>query len=135
MSCILRISGETLDIDALLVRHPLSPHHIWRKGSSRSSGGKIHTDSGANFVASGADLDEFQRQVDEAAGYLEKHVETIAAMAADSKVQSAVLDFGVCLREGYVAQFCHFPPKFIQLVAKSGLALEVSHYACSESED
>jgi hypothetical protein len=61
MSCILRISGESLDIDALLSRHNLTPDRIWKKGEPRTLKGKVHSDCGANFLASDADLDEFDR--------------------------------------------------------------------------
>ena len=135
MSCILRISGETLDIDALLARHHLLPDRTWKKGDARSLKGKVHSDSGANFVASEADLDEFARQLDEATAYLEAHAKTIAEIVATPGVQFAVLDFGVSLREGYVAQFCYFPPQFIQLAANARVGLEVSQYACSEDTD
>lgn len=134
MTCILRISGESLDIDALLSRHDLSPDRTWKKGEARSIKGKVHSDCGANFIASEADLHEFDRQVKEATAFLELHSPTIAAMAATPGVQFAVLDFGVALIEGYVAQFCYFPPRFVQLVASSGIGLEVSHYACCNDE-
>lgn len=134
MSCILRISGETLDVDALLFQHNLPPDRTWRKGEARSLKGKVHSDCGANFIASEADLDEFARQLDEATTYLETHATTITKMVAAPGVQFAVLDFGVSLREGYVAQFCYFPPRFIQLAANAGIGLEVSQYACSEDD-
>ena len=135
MSCILRISGESLDVEALLSQHNLSPDRTWKKGDPRSIKGKVHSNSGANFVASEADLDEFDRQLKEATAFLELHSPSIAGMAATPGVQSAVLDFGVALSEGYVAQFCYFPLHFVQLVAKSGIGLEVSHYACSNDQD
>jgi hypothetical protein len=134
MSCILRISGESLDIDTLLSRHDLRPDRTWKKGETRSVKGKVHSDCGATFIASDADLDEFDRQVEEATAFLELHSPTIAAMVATPGVQHAVLDFGVSLTEGYVAQFCYFAPSFVRLVANSGIGLEVSHYACCSNE-
>ena len=134
MSCILRISGESLNVDALLSQHDMSPDRTWKKGEARSLKGKTYSDCGANFIASEADLDEFARQLTEATAYLETHTTTIANMVATPGVQYAVLDFGVSLREGYVAQFCYFPPQFIQLVANAGIGLEVSQYACSEDD-
>ena len=135
MSCILRISGETLNIDTLLSQHNLPPDRIWKKGEARTLKGKVHLDCGVNFVASEADLDEFTRQLDEATKFLETHQTTIEKMVATPGVEFAVLDFGVCLRQGYVAQFCYFPPNFIQLAAKTGVGVEVSQYACSDEDD
>jgi len=132
MSCILRISGESLNVDALLSHRDMTPDRTWKKGEARSLKGKIHSDSGANFIASEADLDEFTRQLTEATTYIKTHAPTIAKMVATPGVQYAVLDFGVSLQEGNVAQFCYFPPQFIQLAASAGIGLEVSQYACSD---
>ncbi|WP_218082142.1 hypothetical protein [Anthocerotibacter panamensis] len=73
MSCILRISGDSLDVDALLSQHSLPADSNWRKGESHILRGKTHSDSGVSFVASEADLDEFNRQVTEAAAFLDFH--------------------------------------------------------------
>lgn len=116
----------------MLDQYHLPPDRTWKKGDARSLKGKVYSNSGANFVVSEADFDEFTRQLDEATTYLEIHAKTIAEMVVAPGVQFAVLDFGVSLREGYVAQFCYFPPQFVQLAADVGLGLEVSQYACSE---
>ena len=134
MSCILRISGEFLNIEALLSEHDLVPDRIWKQGDATIRFGLVHSDSGANFLASDQDLDEFDCQVKEAAEFLERHSLVIAKMVAFPDVQRAVLDFGVSLPEGFVSHCCHFPPRFIQLAASAGLALEISHYLCSPDE-
>ena len=132
MSCILRISGEALDIDALLLHRSLAPNRTWRKGDARTIKGKVHFDSGVSFVASDADFDEFERQLTDAAEFLETHTSEVASMAATPGVKFATLDFGVSLYEDSVAQFCSFPQKFVRLAASAGLGLEVSIYACSK---
>ena len=132
MSCILRISGEALDIEALLVYGSLAPNRTWRKGEARTIKGKVHSDSGVSFVASNADFDEFERQLTDATEFLEAHASEVAAMAATPGVKFATLDFGVSLYEDSVAQFCSFPPKFVRLAASANLGLEVSTYACSK---
>lgn len=113
MSSILRISGQSLDIGALLSLHSLPFDRIWRKGEPRILKGKLHSDSGASFLASDADLDEFDRQVSEATDYLEQHAPVIAKMVEYPGVQNAVLDFGFSLYEGNVAQFSFLPPKLV----------------------
>jgi len=133
MSCMLRISGQSLDVDAMLSECGLIPHRTWRKNEARTLKGKVHTDSGANFLASEADLDNFAGQVEEAVAFLERHAAIAAKMAAFPGVQAAVLDFGVSLSEGYLAQFCYLPPRLVQIAASAMLGLEVSQYACSES--
>ena len=135
MSCILRVSGEFLDIDTLLSEHPLVVDRTWKKGEPRTLKGKFHSDSGANFAASVADLDEFDRQVADAIEFLELHALTLAKIVLFPGVQISVLDFGVALNEGYVAQFSYFPPKFLQLAASAGVGVEISHYACGKDEE
>ena len=126
MSCILRISGEALDIESLLLHRSLVPNRTWRKGEERAIKGKTHSDSGVSFVASDADFDEFERQLTDATEFLETHASEVASMAATPGVKFATLDFGVSLYEDSVAQFCSFPPKFVQLAASASLGLEVS---------
>jgi len=135
MSCILRISGETLDVDTLLSQNVLHPDQKWKKGEARFFKGQFYSDSGATFVVSEADLDEFDHQVEEATAFLELHAPIIASMTAFPGVQRAVLDFGVALSEGCVANFCYLPPPLIQLAARVGIGMEVSHYACSKDEE
>lgn len=135
MSCILRISGELLDIDSLLSKYPLVVDRTWKKGEPGTLKGKFHSDSGANFAASEADLDEFDRQVTDAIEFLELHAPTLAKIVLFPGVQKAILDFGVALSEGYVAQFSYLPPKFIQLAASAGVGVEISHYACSSEDE
>jgi hypothetical protein len=135
MSSILRISGESLNIDALLSLYSLPVDRAWKKGEPRILKGKFHSDSGANFLASDADLDEFDRQVSEATDYLEQHAPVIAKMVEFPGVQNAVLDFGFSLYEGNVAQFSFLPPKLVRLAASAGIGLEISHYACSKDDE
>ena len=132
MSCMLKISGEALDIEALLLHRSLAPYRTWRKGEARTIKSKVHSDSGVSFVASDADFYEFARQLTEATVFLEAHASEIASMVATPGVTFATLDFGVSLYEDSVAQFCSFPPKFVGLAASASLGLEVSIYACSK---
>lgn len=131
MSCILRISGESLDVEAMLSQKSLAPDQTWVRGKGRSAGGSVHSDSGANFVASNANLDEFELQLAQATAYLELHAAEVATMAATPGVDFAVLDFGVAPSEDSFVEYCYFPPKFVRLLASVGVGLEVSQYACS----
>ena len=135
MSSILRISGESLDIDALLSVFSLPFDRVWRRGEPRVLKGKLHSDSGANFLASDADLDEFDRQVSDATDYLEQHAPIIAKMVEFPGVQNARLDFGFSLYEGNAAQFSFLPPKLVRLSASAGIGLEISYYACNKDDE
>ncbi len=135
MSCILRISGEFLDIDSLLSAFPLEVDRIWKKEEPRLLIGELNSVSGANFLASDADLAEFDRQVSEATDYLELNAPIISKIVKFSGVQEATLDFGVSIKEGYVTHFSLLPPKLIQLAASAGIGVEISLYACSNDGD
>jgi hypothetical protein len=135
MSCVLRIYGESLDVDAMLSHCPISPDRVWKKGEPRISKDKFYSNSGASFLSSGADLDEFDKQVVEAISFLDSHSQEISGMVAFSGVEAAVLDFGVSLYEGYVAQSSYLPPRLIQLASKTGIGVQVSHYVCSKEDE
>lgn len=132
MSCILRISGEWLDVDTLLSQHPLPVDQVWRKGEPRLLKGKYYSESGASFVASDAKLDEFAEQAAEATEFLNLHLGTITNLVVYPGVQNAILDFGVALVQGYVSQCSYLPPKLIQLAAKAGVSIAITNYACSD---
>lgn len=129
MSCILRIYGESLDIEALMALYPLPFDRIWKKGEPRILKGKFHSDSGANYLVSNADIDEFDSQVLDATKYLERYAPVIARMAEFPGVQNAILDFGFSFQEDSLAHFLFLPPKLVQLAASAGIGLEVSFYA------
>lgn len=132
MSCILRIAGEHLDIDALISQHNISPCNVWRKGEQRLCNKKIRTNSGASFVASDADFDEFETQLRDVTTFLDLNALTIASMTAMQGVQFATLDFGLSIHEDSIVQSCLFPIEFIRLLGKTGVALEVTHYTSSK---
>jgi hypothetical protein len=134
MSCILRIAGEHLDVEALLAFTGLMPDRTWRNGQPGPLKGTLYSDSGAQFVASEANLDQFECQTEDVAIFLEDNLSSIAAASSFAGVERAVLDFGVCLPEGYVAQFSLLPLRLIRLAAQAGVAIQLSHYLCSDEK-
>ena len=48
MSCILRISGNSLEINAMVLRYQLIANRIWRKGEPWSLKGSTHTEISNN---------------------------------------------------------------------------------------
>lgn len=130
VSCVLRVSGRSLDLDALLAGSALSPYRTWRLGSTRSDSrldGPVHSDSGACFAISAADFDAFPAQVDDAIAFLECHADEVRAMVSFPGVDAATLDFGIALRD--VAVHCdHLPPRLLKAAAAAGVGMELSHY-------
>lgn len=132
MSCILRVSGAELDVEALLRVVGLEPDRVWRRGEPQRASkpeGKRNESSGVSFVASDADFDEFGLQIAEATKFLEDNSVRIAAMASFEGVEHAILDFGIKL----LAVPFHsdiLTPRFLMAVAGTGIAVELSHYPC-----
>ena len=135
MSCILRVSGKNLEIGALLRQLPFAPYRIWCKGSVDEIRKKVSVDSGAAFEIRGADLDEFDLQIEDATAFLEKHGASLKAMTEFPGVEYAVLDFGIEVRDEYVVYSDCLPATFIQAAATSGLDIELSHYRCLEEDE
>jgi hypothetical protein len=137
MSCILRISGDHLDIEALLREVLLKSDRIWLKGQRRfpdNPNSKISDTSGASFVASDADLCDFDRQVTDATKFLKANLGSIRKMKVFPGVESLTLDFGIELRDA-ATHSDFLPPDFLKIAADSQVTVELSHYPCSQHEE
>jgi len=137
MSCILRICGDELDVDALLSVVDLEPDHVWRRGEPRRVSkpeGKRHEHSGVTFVASNSDFSEFNQQIDEATCYLDTHRVQITAMTSFEGVQHAILDFGIELRDVAIHSDI-LPLRFLKAAVETGVSVELSHYPCCDNEN
>jgi hypothetical protein len=137
MSCILRVSGAQLDVDALLASVRLIPDRVWHRGEPRLESrpnGKCHEHSGATFLASGADFGDFDRQIEEATRFLEDHSTQIAGIVTFKDVEAATLDFGIELRDVMIHRDI-LAPRFLRAAALAGVAVELSHYPCNHEEE
>lgn len=135
MSCILRVYGDALDVDSMLASNSIQLDQIWRKGEPRSIKGKVHTNSGVQFVISEADFEEFPAQRNDAIVFLKSNEIAINEMANFPNVQYCVFDFGVSITEGSISLVTYLTPELISLTAKTGAGIEISCYQCSEDDD
>ena len=136
MSCILRVSGDHLDVDALLASIQLAPDRIWNRGEPRTRSkpnGKCHENSGIALLASDADFGDFGMQVEEATKFLEDHSAQIAGIVTFKGVEEATLDFGIELRDVMIHSDI-LTPRFLGAAASVGIAVELSHYPCSNEQ-
>jgi hypothetical protein len=130
MSCYFRVVGKKLEIDELLKKVNLEPDRVWHKGEPRFKSkpkGKKKPHSGASFVASDAEMTEFDLQVNEAIQFLETYKEDIEKLVAYPGVEEARLDFGINLREMFINSD-YLPPKILALAGNLNIAIELSHY-------
>jgi hypothetical protein len=133
MSCLLRIAGRTLDVDAYLARSArLSPIAVFRRGEPRfrltDPKGQRHQRSGVNVVVSGKDDDDLAGQVKDALRFLSAKGAAIRALVRRKGVETASLDFGIERRAEALVQVDVFPADLVLQAGKLGLALQVSHY-------
>jgi hypothetical protein len=128
MGCVLRVYGEHLDIDALLSSVSLIAVAIWKTGQERILKGRFHSNSGANFVASHADVEDFLRVIVEVELFLKQNHDELYMLTSAPGATGAVLDFAVATRPGLVIQTGNFSSAFLQRMADLNLALAVSHY-------
>lgn len=133
MSCLLRIAGRTLDVDAYLARPAgLSPIAVFRRGEPRfrltEPKGKKHLRSGLNVVVSGKEDDDLAGQVKDALRFLSAKGPAIRALVRRKGVETAALDFGVERRADALVQVDVFPAALALQAGKLGLSLQISHY-------
>jgi hypothetical protein len=135
MGCVLRVYGEHLDIDALLSSVSLIAVAIWKTGQERILKGRFHSNSGANFVASHADVEDFLRVIVEVELFLKQNHDELYMLTSAPGATGAVLDFAVATRPGLVIQTGNFSSAFLQRMADLNLALAVSHYPTDDISD
>jgi hypothetical protein len=131
----LRVYGDALDVDSMLASNSIELDQIWRKGESRTTKSKVHTNSGVQFIVSEADFEEFVIQRNDAVVFLTFNEVAIKEMADFPFVQYCVLDFGVSITEGSISSVTYLTPELISLAAKSGAGIEISCYPCSDDDD
>lgn len=130
MSCILRINGTDLILNDLL-KVNLIPSSTWEKGTpilSAMPEGKKYSNSGASYVVSEADFDEFEVQKYDAINFLERNNRQIMEIMHLPGIEGACLDFGINSKDVPV-QCDHFPSELVKLSGKLGLGIELSQYS------
>lgn len=129
MSCVLRISGKTLDLARIGVL-PVRPYRSRKIGDPYVPGNpksKIHEDSGACFDVSQAGMDRFAAQQDDATAFLRKHSGWLRKFVAGQDVDTAQLDFGVEASGAWI-QSMVLQPAFLRAAALAGVSVEISRY-------
>ena len=133
MSCILRIIGNELNLNDLL-KVNLIADTTWEKGTPRlktKPDGKKHLHSGASYLASLADFDEFEQQISDSIKYLKQNNKLIQEIMSLPDVDEASLDFGINKRD-VIVQCDFFPLELIKIAGELGLGIELSQYPQAE---
>lgn len=137
MSCILRIAGKTLDVDALASASPLKPYRLDRVGERRTPSSPVnmavHQVSCAHYVVSDQDMAPLEVQVADAVRFLTQYRLALVAMLQFPGVEGGSLDFGIEWRDGFV-HTDRLPAELLSLVGALGLGIELSHYPGDDEE-
>ncbi|GAB3036712.1 hypothetical protein GCM10027285_20240 [Oleiagrimonas citrea] len=137
MSCVLRISGANLNLEALLRALPIKPYRSWNKGdprTRRSIKSRIHADSGACFDVSGAGFDEFQRQQQDATAFLVENCVILQEISVFPGVEYSRLDFAIDSGP-YPVHSDVLSLQFLRAAAAACVSVELSHYPSTANED
>lgn len=134
MSCILRVSGDKLDIDSLVKKIKIKPFNTYKKGDpvfkTNPNGRKVQT-SGMSFCTSNADFDKLSKQIKDTIKYLTKNKLELKKITTNKNVTSSTLDFGIELRMGYnniALQSDYFPHELLKLAADLKIDIGFSLY-------
>ena len=132
MSCMLRVGSAVLDIDKLL-KINLKPDSSYRKGEYRTKK-STHLSSGARYLVSNADFDNFEEQKRDAISFLRNNANSIREIISISGIDNAELNFGIDRRDVPV-QSDFFPAELLRLTGELGIGIMLSQYPIPEEEE
>ena len=134
MSCILRIAGKNLDVDAFLSTTKLKPYKISYKGQpkfkTKRNSEKLSR-SLLSIETSKAGFDNLNKQISDTIRYLKRNKGKLAHIALTKGIDHAILDFGIDLRidrEKVLYQSDTFPNELLKLAGDLRLDIGLSIY-------
>jgi hypothetical protein len=128
MSCVLRIGGVQLDVEALLHRVALSAYRVDRKGSPRRLRNRgVFEESTIHGDVSDADFADLAKQVADAIRFLEANAEAVRAAVRFPGVGRATLDFAIASKDVAIDS-SYLPPDLLRIAGELGVGIELSTY-------
>ena len=133
MSAILRVSGESFDVDSFVEGTTLKIIKIFRKGEKRNPKSKPNVNSGINIEVSSIDFDNYKGQLDESLEYLESNEEELIRLQNFTGIESIYIDYGA---EIYPPGWCsfYFPHALLLKAGELRIDLGLSVYP-TDNED
>lgn len=135
MSCVLRIGGEQLDVDALMGSIGLPAYRVDRKGAPRlpRSHGPFEV-SMVHLDVSASAFWDLQAQVADAIAFLTANADVLATALRFPGVDRAILDFAVEAKDLPVDSK-YLPPDLLRRAGELGLGIELSSYPRAPDDD
>lgn len=124
--CVLRISGETFNVEAFLEKSPFKPSVVYRKGQRRRPASRgSQTASGFNVkISESEDPDE---QTKAALRFLRDHREEVLRLIRSSGVENATLELS-CPQREFVSRIAHLPSELLSATGAFGIDIDVTFY-------
>lgn len=98
MSCVLRVSGERVDIDAFLKSRSNEPSRVWCKGEfkplTRKPDGPKNLELDISFEVSNADFSDRKTQFIDASRWFSENESLVNSLASLAAVDDIAMDFG-----------------------------------------
>ncbi len=128
---VLRVYGQSLNLDAAIAECGLAVCATQRRGEARVSGSDRVFSQNAIFVEiSAADIEDFERQVDDALSFLSQYQTEIADLVGTRGVEEAYIDFCIPRLDG-AAQSAIFSTQLVRAAGRLNLGLCLSLYEVS----
>jgi hypothetical protein len=134
IGCVLRLSGESFDLDLFLKETGVMPTAMWHKGDKRSRSQPPAQQDGCTLSVSNAD--ELDSQCHDALRFLESNKKWLDTMRRNLNVVDPMLDFSASMPEDNIAaRFYQFPIELIRSLAECGISISLSTYRVSSPSE
>jgi hypothetical protein len=128
MSCVLRIGGKELDVDALAENLTLPAYRVDRNGELRPLRSRgVFDESTIHVDVSGADFADLPTQVVDAIRFLTANVDALRTAVRFPGVRHATLDFAVESKDVAIDS-SYLPPDLLRRAGELGVGIELSVY-------
>ena len=140
MSCQLRFSAKSFDVDSYLLTSKFKPHEVFKAGDYQQTvlESWVTEHSGFCVTASDVDFDDFNGQIIGTGEFIWQHIQELEELGKMKERVTFFFDFGLTttlFEENVWVQSFHFPVEFLTLLSRIGAGLEVSsYYPTSEDE-
>jgi hypothetical protein len=134
MSCILRIEGQSFNLDAFIKESGLQPYNIWRIGEPDRDN-NVYSKNGLALSVSNAEFNNFEAQKIDAISFLQSNFYNLVRLQNYDllRTEEPILDFAIYTRMNNVAaQFDKFEPQLTQLAGDLNIIIELSQYHFDE---
>jgi uncharacterized protein DUF4279 len=124
--CILRVTGESFDVDAFLEKSPFKPDIVYRKGQRRRPASRgTQKASGFNVVISQSENPD--EQVRRALKFLRENRPEMLRLMRAKGIDQVTVDLS-CPQREFTRRVAHLPNELLSAAGAYGIDIDVSFY-------